>query len=170
MPETSFAQVAKLTNIAITRHNNQLLFKMNLDGAFTDDMKTAITSGIETSFTFYIKLYKINDLWFNDKLSEILLTNTIKYDNLKNVYIVSRSWKNGEPVTTESFKNAQELMTRIDELKLVQLDKLEKNSHYRIETKAEVSKFTLPFYLHYVFAFVSLWDFETDWYMIDFVY
>lgn len=170
IPETSFAQAAKLTNIAITRHNDQLLFKINLDGAFTDDMKKAITSGIATSFSFYINLYKVNNLLFNNKISEILLTNTIKYDNLKNVYTVSRSWKSGEPVTTESFKEAQELMTQIDGLKMVQLDKLEKNGRYRIEAKAEVSKLTLPFYLHYIFAFVSLWDLETDWYLIDFVY
>ncbi|MBU3946775.1 MAG: DUF4390 domain-containing protein [Proteobacteria bacterium] len=170
IPGTSFAQVAKLSNIAITRQKDQLLFKMNLDGAFTEDMKKAIASGITTSFTFNINLYKVNSLWFSDKISEMVLTNTIKYDNLKNVYTITRFWKNSEPVTIESFKGAQELMTQIDGLQLVQLDSLEKNAHYRIEAKAEVSKFTLPFYLHYIFAFVSLWDFETDWYLIDFVY
>jgi len=36
--------------------------------------------------------------------------------------------------------------------------------------KAELNKLTLPFHLHYVLFFVSLWDFETDWYTIDFVY
>ncbi|MFH2047482.1 MAG: DUF4390 domain-containing protein [Pseudomonadota bacterium] len=170
IPQTSFAQVVKLTNIAITRHNKELLFKMHLDGAFTEDMKKAITSGIATSFTFYVKLYKDNDLFFNNKITEILLTNTIKYDNLKNTYTISRSWKSTGPDKTESFKEAQELMTQIEGLKIVDLDQLEKNARYHIEAKAEVSKFTLPFYLHYIFVFVSLWDFETDLYQIDFVY
>ena len=40
----------------------------------------------------------------------------------------------------------------------------------QIRAKAELSKLTLPFFLHYVFFFVSLWDFETDWYTIDFIY
>jgi hypothetical protein len=170
IPETTFAQVAKLTNIAITRHNKELLFKMHLDGAFTEEMKKAVSSGIATSFTYYIKLYKANDFLFNSKITELVLTNTIKYDPLKNTYIVSRSWKSTDPNKTESFKEAQELMTHIEGLKIVDLDVLEKNAHYRIEAKAEVSKFTLPFYLHYIFVFVSLWDFETDWYLIDFVY
>jgi hypothetical protein len=28
----------------------------------------------------------------------------------------------------------------------------------------------LPFYLHYVLFFLSFWDFETDWYTVDFIY
>ena len=36
--------------------------------------------------------------------------------------------------------------------------------------KAELEKVRLPLYLHYVLFFVSLWDFETDWFTIDFIY
>ncbi|NQT10914.1 MAG: DUF4390 domain-containing protein, partial [Desulfobacteraceae bacterium] len=41
---------------------------------------------------------------------------------------------------------------------------------YQIRAKAELGKLTLPFYLHYILFFVSLWDVETDWYTIDFIY
>jgi len=71
------------------------------------------------------------------------------------------------------FQQAQKLMTEIDSLEVVLLSKLEKGSRYQTRAKAEVSKLTLPFYLHYVLFFVSLWDFETDWYTmytIDFIY
>jgi hypothetical protein len=30
--------------------------------------------------------------------------------------------------------------------------------------KAKLDKVRLPLYMEYVFFFVSLWDFETDWY------
>jgi hypothetical protein len=33
-----------------------------------------------------------------------------------------------------------------------------------------MSKTTLPWKMHYVLFFVSLWDFETDWYTIDFIF
>ncbi|WP_353806870.1 DUF4390 domain-containing protein [Desulfobacter sp.] len=36
--------------------------------------------------------------------------------------------------------------------------------------KAELEKVTLPLWLHYIFFFVSYWDFETDWYVINFTY
>jgi len=35
---------------------------------------------------------------------------------------------------------------------------------------AELDKIRLPLYLHYVFFFLSLWDFETDWYAVDFLF
>jgi hypothetical protein len=61
-------------------------------------------------------------------------------------------------------------MVDVDGLKIVPLSRLEKGRQYQVQAKAQLSKLTLPLYLHYVFFFVSLWDFETDWYTIDFIY
>jgi hypothetical protein len=61
-------------------------------------------------------------------------------------------------------------MADIDNLKVVSLDSLEKGVQYQIKAKAKLDKLTLPFYLHYVFFFLSLWDFETDWYTVSFYY
>ena len=71
---------------------------------------------------------------------------------------------------TQSFSEAQKYMAEIDSLKIVPLRRLEKGTLYQIRAKAELRHQTLPFYLHYVLFFVSLWDFETDWYTIDFIY
>jgi hypothetical protein len=104
------------------------------------------------------------------KIAGIKVTHAVKYNNLKKEFAVKRSWENGEPVVTQSFEEVQKLMTGIDSLKIVPLSVLEKGSHYQIRAKAELSKLTLPFYLHYLFFFVSLWDFETDLYTINFIY
>ena len=61
-------------------------------------------------------------------------------------------------------------MTEIDNLKIIPLNRLEKGEQYQLRVKAEVSKKTLPLYLHYILFFVSLWDYETDWYTIDFTF
>ena len=71
---------------------------------------------------------------------------------------------------TQSFEEAQKWMAEIDGLKVVSLSKLEKGQRYQLGAKAELNKMTLPFYLHHVLFFVSLWDFETDWHSIDFIY
>jgi len=170
MGGTALAQDAKLTNFAIIRHNDELLFKMNLEGAFREEMNKAIMTGVLTAFSFYIELFHIKDLWFDNKIADIYITTSVKYDSLKKTFTVSRSWKNTEPVVTESFKEAQELMTQIDGLKIIDVNRLEKNGKYQIHTKAEVSKLTLPFYLHYIFPIGYFWDLETDWYLIDFIY
>jgi hypothetical protein len=99
-----------------------------------------------------------------------MVTNTVKYDNLKEEFTIKRSWEKSGPRVSRSFDEAKKLITEIDGLKLVSLKHLEKDQRYQLRTKAELSKVTLPYYLHYVLFFVSLWDFETDWYTIDFTY
>jgi len=61
-------------------------------------------------------------------------------------------------------------MNHIEGLKIVALNRMEKDARYELRTKAEVSKKILPFNLHHVLFFVSFWDEQTDWYIIDFVY
>jgi len=71
---------------------------------------------------------------------------------------------------TKSFDEAKTWMTEIDNLKVVPLNRLIKGDKYHIRIKAELEKVTLPLWLHYIFFFVSYWDFETDWYVINFTY
>ena len=61
-------------------------------------------------------------------------------------------------------------MADVVALKVIRLDKLKKGAHYQIRMKAELDKIELPFYLNYVLFFLSLWDFETDWYSVEFRY
>ena len=166
----TFAQEAILSNITVTNTRDDLLVYLNAEGAFREKTKKAILSGMPVTFSFFITLYQVNSIWLDNKIADLKVTHTIKYNNLKKEYIIKRSWENGNSLATQSFSKAKRLMTEIDSLKIVQLKQLEKGVHYQIRAKAELSKLTLPFYLHYVLFFVSLWDFETDWYTIDFIY
>jgi hypothetical protein len=109
-------------------------------------------------------------LWFDKKLTDMTITHTIKYNSLKKEYSVTRTWDTNSPVVVQSFDAAKALMTEIDSLKVIPLGVLEKGKQYQIQAKAKLSRVTLPYYLHYVLFFLSFWDFETDWYTIDFIY
>jgi len=170
MQNPVYAQDAKLTDIIVTNTRDDLLVYLTVEGAFRDKMKKAVLSGVPTTFSFFISLFQERNLWFDKEIADIKITHTLKYHTLKKEFIVKRSWENGNPLVTQSFDEAQKLMAEIDSLKIVPLSMLEKGRHYQIRAKAELSKLTLPFYLHYVFVFVSLWDFETDLYTIDFIY
>ena len=61
-------------------------------------------------------------------------------------------------------------MSKIVGLKVTDLQELHKNNLYQVRMMAELDKIKLPFYVHYVFFFLSLWDFETAWYKVDFKY
>ena len=169
-PAPASAQEAKLTRITVSNTRDDLLLYFNLEGAFTDKLKEAIYSGVPATFSFYISLYRVRNLWLDKNIADIKLSHTIKYDNLKKEFTVKRSWQEEDAIVTQSFEEAQRYMTEIDSLAVYSLSGLNKGYQYQIKLMAEVSKITLPLYLHYVLVFVSYWDFETDWYTIDFIY
>lgn len=164
------AQEARLSNIVVTNTRENLEVYLNVEGAFTEKMKTAVLSGVQTTFSFFITLYKVRDLWFDKEIADIKVTHQLKYHNIKKEFIIQRSWEDNKPRVAESFEDARRLMSEINGIKVVSLKELRKGREYQIQSKAELSKMTLPLYLHYVLFFVSLWDFETDWYTINFTY
>jgi len=163
-------QEARLENIIITNTRDDLLIFLMVEGAFTDKMEKAVLTGVPITFSIFINLYQVRNLWIDKKIASQKVTHTLKYDSMKKEYVIKRSWDRDKILTTESSEEAQRLMTDIDSLKITELRNLTKGQQYQIRAKAELSKKTLPFYLHYVLFFVSLWDFETDWYTVDFIF
>jgi hypothetical protein len=170
MPVRLQAQDAKLANIIVTNTRDNLLLYLTALEAFPSKIEQAVHSGVPTTFSFYIKLHRVRNFWLDQSIQDITLSHTLKYNSLKKEYIVNRSWEGGRSQTVESLDEAKQLMTEVDSLVIVPLNRLEKGQQYQISAKAELSKMTLPFYLHYILFFVSFWDVETDWYTIDFIY
>lgn len=166
----ALAGEAKLTYLRINNTRDHLLIYLNIDGAFQDKMEEAILAGVPATFTYYIKLYQIRDLWFDKEISNIKAIHTIRYDSLKKEFYIHRSWENTASIVTKSLAEAKLLMSQINSLEITDLSKLSKGHQYQILAKAELSKVTLPFYLHYVLFFVSMWDFETDWHSTSFIF
>jgi hypothetical protein len=164
------AEDARLTNITVSNTRDDLLLSLSVEGAFRGEMKKAILSGVPATFSFFASLNRVRNFWLDAEFSDIEVIHTIQYDNLKKEFTVSRSWEGENTKVTKSFEEAQRLMSEINRLEIIPLNKLEKGKQYQLRVKAEFSKKTLPLYLHYVLFFVSLWDFETDWYTIDFIY
>ncbi len=169
-PGGASCQEAALTNIIVTNTRDDLMVYMNVEGAFTEEMKEAILSGVPATFSFLVRLYMARNFWFDKEMADLEVTHTIKYDNLKKEFEVRRSWEQNRPRTTKSFAEARNWMSEINSLPVVPLADLQKGVQYQLRLKAQLREVTLPFYLHYVLFFVSLWDFETDWYTIDFIY
>lgn len=159
-----------LENIKLTNDRDHLITYFTVQGAFTEKINQAVKNGVTTTFTFYVSLYKVKEGWLDQNISDIKLTSTLKYDTLKKEFTVTRSWEKDDPFVTSSFDKAETLMTEVDNLKLGPLSSLKKGQKYQIRIKAELNRVTMPLYLHYVFFFVSFWDLETDWYIINFTY
>ena len=161
---------ALIENIKLANTRDDLLVYFDVKHAFSDKITEAIQSGIPTTFSFYVTLLKTDGSWFDKKVSDIQVKSTISYNPLKKEYTVKRPWKEDTETLTSSFEDARALMTEIDNLKIIPLGGLVKGDKYQLRIKAELDKVTLPLSLHYVLFFVSFWDFETNWYLINFTY
>jgi len=159
-----------LSNITISNTNDDLLLHLNLEGSFSETIRNSVLNGTATSFAFRIQLSQVRDFWLDRKIADITVMHTIKFDNVKKEFTVRRSWTGNEAEVTPSFEEAQRWMNQIESLKIIPLSRMEKGARYELRTKAEVSKKTLPLNLHHVLFFVSFWDEQTDWYIIDFAY
>jgi len=133
-------------------------------------MEEAILNGIPTTFTIVIKLYRTRAVWLDASIASITLEHTIKYDSLKNEFRVTRSEEGDTELVVKDFEAAKKAMAEIRNIRAVPLKELQERGKYQLRVKAELEKVRLPLYLHYVLFFVSLWDFETDWYTVDFIY
>lgn len=171
LPSTSFSgEPALIENIKLANTRDDLLTYFEVQKAFTEKINQAVLNGIPTTFTFYITLYKTDGSWFDKKISSVEIESTLKYNPLKKEFLVSRPWKNETPIVIPSFEDAKSLMTDIDNVKIIALNRLVKGDKYQLRIKAVLDKVTLPLSLHTIFFFVSFWDFETNWYLINFTY
>ena len=166
----ALADEPRLDNIIVTNTRDDLLLYLTAKNAFPEKIREAIQSGVPTTFTFYINLYRVRGLWLDKRVQDINLSHTVKYDALKNEYVVTRSWEGNRPLTVKTMDEAKRLMSEVDSLAIVPLNQLKKGEQYQIRAKAELDRMTLRFYLHYVLFFLSFWDVETDWHTIDFIY
>ena len=171
LPATALAEnQAVIENIKLANTRDDLLTYFDIKKAFTPKINQAVLNGIPTTFSFYVTLYKTEGSWFDKKIADIQIKSTLKYNALKKNFSVLRSWKDKDEVITQTFKEAKSLMTEIDNLKILPLNQLTKGDKYQLRIKAKLDKVTLPLSLHYVLLFVSFWDVETDWYLINFTY
>ncbi|NVM25111.1 MAG: DUF4390 domain-containing protein [Desulfobacterales bacterium] len=169
-PKPSLAKEARLSDIIVTNTREHLLVYFNVKDCFTADMNKAILNGISTKFTFIVKLHEVRNAWLDRKVADIRLAHNIEYNTLKNEFNLFLPEQNSKKVRTKDFDEAKKLMAEVVALKVAKLDKLKRGLHYQLRMKAELDKIELPFYLNYVFFFLSLWDFETDWYSVIFRY
>ena len=169
-PSPLQAAEATLSDIIVTNTQEDLLVFFDIQGCFTREMEEAILNGIPTTFTIVIKLYRTRVVWLDASIASITLEHTIKYDSLKNVFRVTRSEEGDTELVVKDFETAKKTMAEIRNIRVVSLKELQERGKYQLRVKAELEKVRLPLYLHYVLFFVSLCDFETDWYTVDFIY
>jgi len=170
LPCSAYAEDASLGNIVITNDEENLLIYLVIQNGFPSRIEQAVIGGEPVFFKIYASLYKDRGLWPDKEIADISATHTLRYDVRKKVYTVIRSEDPAAPVITHSFEEAKKAMSEVSRMHVCPLSDLEKGRHYELKVKAVMERVELPLHMRYLFYFVAYWDFQTDWYSVNFNY
>ena len=160
---TAVASDAEITNIVLRNLNNDLVIDLKIKVVFTVKMREAVLSGILVRFTFLIYLDEVYDFWFDKKIAGVKTAHQIQYDSLKKEFNITRVWENRGTLVVKDIEAARAVISEIDGLAILPLQKLKKGRTYQLRVKSELDDKKFPF-LSYP------WGFETDWYTVKFIY
>jgi len=168
--QPALAQNATIEELIVTNSSTDLLLFLTVNNAFTKQMEEGIKNGIPVTFNFYVKLERKRNTWLNQQLVSLQFDHTLSYDTLKEEYSIVRSETSGQTFRTKSLAEAKKAMAQLNGPPIVPLKSLLPEAGYLLRVKAKLAEKTLPLYFHYVIPFLSLWDFETEWYTVEFRY
>ena len=163
------AEKAAIGDLLVTNNTSHVLVYARVTNCFTAEMDAAIMAGVPTTFTFFVDLFQERARWLDRKITRMTVRHTIKYDNVKKLFYISVNGDN-EPTSFQDLENAKRAMSDLNGFSVSPLNILKRNQYYYIEIKVKLDKVRLPLHMDQVFPFVSLWDFETDWYRKGFFY
>lgn len=163
LPSIPAKEKADIENVVIQQQQGNLEVSFRVNNCFTPKMEQAVLSGVPTTFRMLVVLERAAHSLIQPPVVEIAVEHSLKYDVLKKEFRVQLPEYPDKVRYTKDFTEARQLMSRVDGLPLMPLRRLTKDREYRLRIKAELSKLKLPLFIRYIFFFVSLWDFETDW-------
>jgi hypothetical protein len=169
IPSAAHAQRAILSDITVSSSSEELLLHVNVRNAFNEELRRTVLNGTPTLFVFQVELKRVKPLWLNTTIADIQAAQSIRYDDIRREFIVRRAFKR-EPETTLFFEEAQAWVSRLEGFKIASVDRMGRGEPYGRRVRVAADPRTLPLGLHHALFFMSFWDVETDWVIIDFTY
>ena len=160
----SLAQGAEalIEGLYIVKEEGNISISFSVTNCFNKKMEEAIKSGIPTTFNFFVKLYKKRSPLWGKKIVAHRFRHTLVYDTVKDTFFIWLEEK-GKEIQVQNLEEAKQHMQRVEAFVVVKEREL-KQGKYKLAIKAELDPVKLPLSLEGILFFVSLWDFETNWY------
>ena len=162
LPFPGFCEKAFIKEVSVKGTDGAWKVSFLVEDCFTEKMEEAIQTGIPTLFTFYLNLYQKRSWWKDRKVGSLQFHHTIQYHPMRGEYQVTLDEKKTSLVTG-NFGEAKALMAKVEGVEIRPSSPLRPGVPSQLRIKAQLDPVRLPLHMEYLFFFVSLWDFETDW-------
>jgi hypothetical protein len=164
LPQSGFCEEASIKGVSVQGANGGWKVSFFVENSFTEKMDEAFQTGMKTVFTFHLNLYQRRKWWRDRKLGSMEFHHSIQYDPIRAEYHVTLE-ENGSSQVTSDLEEGKRWMVKVKDVELQSSSKMKPGIPIELRIKAELNPVKLPFHLEYLFFFVSLWDFETDWHV-----
>ncbi|HYU77568.1 MAG TPA: DUF4390 domain-containing protein [Vicinamibacterales bacterium] len=122
--------------------DDMVLVSFDLGDGFTEEVRAAIKSGLQTTFTYTVDLRAQAPIWMDRTIASAVVSTTVHFDNLTRRYTVSRSLDGrmipDESRVTEDESVVKRSMTNFDRVAFFRTSILEPNREYYVRVHAQV--------------------------------
>ena len=121
-------------------YNDSVIVTLELEDAYGDDIRDAISSGLRTTFTYNISLRMHAPVWVDRTIATAVVSNIDEYDNLTRRHHLSRTvdGRLDDSVVTEDEAVARRWLTTLNRLPVCATSKLDPSRDYYVSISAEV--------------------------------
>lgn len=155
---------AKITDIVVTHSSDSLLVFATLKDAFSKEIEEGIVNGVQTSFTYYLRLMRQRGFWADEEVASLTVSQSVVYDVLKDRFHFSMEAGNQKlNRVTNNYGEIQRWMSSLEGIKLASIRELKRDELYYVQVRAEIRSVRLAFPLNVLLFFVSFWNVDTPW-------
>lgn len=136
------AQTAQTLQVVPLPRDGEVLVSFKLEEALTDEIRSAIQSGLNVQFKYKVDLRRTSAGWFDRTIASAMVVASVKYDTLTRQYHYSRSVDGRTQLadTTSSEDVAWGNLTQnFARLSLFRGASLEPNAEYYVRVSANAS-------------------------------
>ena len=126
----------RVTTLAREGH---VLVSLELRGAYTNEIRDVVASGLETTFSFDIELRQPVAFWLDRTVDRVSVSASVRYDGLTGFYRVKRvvdGRVEQEQVVGEEAV-VRQLLTTLERLPLFSTGDLEINGDYHVRVRVD---------------------------------
>lgn len=103
----------RIENLAATASQGKVSIRFRLVGAFTSpEMIAALQSGLPTSFTYHLEIFRDHPNWFDDSLAKARIEVICTFNALTREYLLNYR-RDRHLVRSETFSDVRELERRM---------------------------------------------------------
>ena len=117
----------------------RVLVSLELHGAYTAEIRDAVVSGLETTFSFDIELRRAVAFWLDRTVDRASVSVSVQYDGLSGRYRVTRTvdGRVDQVQVVEEEAAVRQLVATLERLPLFSTRELEANGDYRVRVRVD---------------------------------